>query len=344
LYTIRDIARLANVSTATVSGVINGKKTVGEEFKRRVLNAMEALDYHPDQVARSLKVRKTFTLGMLIPDVTNPFFTDVMRGVEDEARKGGYSVIFCNSNEDPELESQYLSTLFARRVDGVLLSPAGALAAEERLLRKRFPLVFLDRVPLGYTGAAVVTDNVGASREAARHLINLGHRRIAIVAGRLDMSNGAERLEGFRQELLEATLPLPDEYLKRGDFKLESGYENGLELMRLPSPPTAVFSCNNKMTLGLMRALGELRIPCPERVSVLGFDDFDWTSSFTPHLTTISQPTYEMGRRATEILLRKIEHDKDGTGAVEEHLVVLPNELRIRDSTAPPYSVGAQRA
>jgi DNA-binding LacI/PurR family transcriptional regulator len=158
------------------------------------------------------------------------------------------------------------------------------------------------------------------------------------------MSNGAERLEGFRQELLEAGLPLPDEYLKRGNFKLESGYENGLELMRLPAPPTAIFSCNNKMTLGLMRALGELRIPCPERVSVLGFDDFDWTASFTPHLTTISQPTYEMGRRATEILLRKIEHDKDGTGAAEDHLVVLPNELRIRDSTAAPYSVVALRA
>jgi LacI family transcriptional regulator len=344
VYTIRDIARLANVSTATVSGVINGKKTVGEEYKRRVLNAMEALDYHPDQVARSLKVRKTFTLGMLIPDVTNPFFTDVMRGVEDEARKGGYSVIFCNSNEDPELESQYLSTLYARRVDGVLLSPAGALAAEERLLRKRFPLVFFDRVPPGYSGAGVVTDNAGASRDAARHLINLGHTRIAIIAGRLDMSNGAERLEGFRQELQEAVLPLPEEYLKRGDFKLESGYENGLELMRLTSPPTAIFSCNNKMTLGLMRALGELRIPCPERVSVLGFDDFDWTSSFIPHLTTISQPTYEMGRRATEILLRKIAHDKDGAGAVEDHLVVLPNELRIRDSTAPPCPVYTQTA
>jgi LacI family transcriptional regulator len=267
-----------------------------------------------------------------------------MRGVEDEARKGGYSVIFCNSNEDPELESQYLSTLYARRVDGVILSPAGALAAEERLLRRRFPLVFFDRVPPGYSGAGVVTDNVGASRDAARHLINLGHTRIAIIVGRLDMSNGAERLEGFRQELLEAGLPLPDEYLKRGNFKLESGYEKGLELMRLESPPTAVFSCNNKMTLGLMRALGELQIPCPERVSVLGFDDFDWTSSFIPHLTAISQPTYEMGRRATEILLRKIEHDKDPAGMVEEQLIVLPNELRIRDSTAPPYPVCTQRA
>ena len=200
---------------------------MGEEFKGRVLNAMEALDYHPDQVARSLKTRKTCTIGMVIPDDTNPFFTGVMSGVEDEARKGGYSVIFCNSNEDPELESQYLSTLFARRVDGVLVSPAGALAAEERLLRKRFPLVFLDRVPPGYSGAGVVTDNAGASREAARHLINLGHTRIAIIAGRLDMSNGAERLEGFRQELLEARLPLPDEYLKRGNFKSDTPRKAG---------------------------------------------------------------------------------------------------------------------
>ncbi len=336
VYTIRDIARLADVSTATVSGVINGKGNVSEGLKKRVVAAMEALDYHPDQVARSLKVRRTYTIGMLIPDVTNPFFTDVMRGVEDEARKSGYSVIFCNSNEDAELESLHLNTLFARRVDGVLLAPTGTLVAEERLLKRRFPLVFFDRVPPAYSGAAVVTDNAGASREATRHLILLGHTRIAIITGRLDMSNAAARLEGFRQMLQEARLPLPEEYLKHGDFKLESGYRSGLELMQLPHPPTAIFCCNNIMTLGLMRALGELRVPCPERVSVLGFDDFDWTASFSPHLTTIAQPTYEMGRKATEILVLKIQRGKDEIEDALDQVIILPNELRVRDSTTPP--------
>jgi DNA-binding LacI/PurR family transcriptional regulator len=164
----------------------------------------------------------------------------------------------------------------------------------------------------------------------------LGHERIAIITGRLELPNASDRLEGFRQALQEARLPLRDEYLGRGDFRLESGYRCGLELMRLSDPPTAVFSCNNKMTLGLMRALGELRIPCPERVSVLGFDDFDWAANFSPRLTTIAQPTYEMGRQAMELLVRKMQGGKQEPEQTEERVIVLQNELRIRDSTAPP--------
>ena len=337
MLTLRDVARLANVSIATVSAVINNKGRVSGKLTQRVKRAMEALDYHPDQVARSLRVRRTDAIGMLIPDITNPFFTDVMRGVEDEARRGGYSVIFCNVNEDPELERIHLSTLFSRRVDGVLLAPTDSHAAQDRLTRRRFPLVFFDRIPQGFSGAAVVTDNLSASREAARHLIGLGHKRIAIIAGRLDLSNGLDRLEGFRQALQEACLPLPDEYLRCGDFRLESGYRCGLELMRLPNPPTAIFCCNNKMTLGLMRALGELRIPCPERVSVLGFDDFDWAANFSPRLTTIAQPTYEMGRRAMAMLVRKMRREEGGEDLGGDQVVVLKNELRVRDSTAPPF-------
>jgi LacI family transcriptional regulator len=338
LYTLRDVARLANVSIATASAVVNNKGKVSDKLRQRVLRAMEGLDYHPDQVARSLKVRRTHTLGMVIPDVTNPFFTDVMRGVEDEARRAGYSVIFCNANEDRQVEQNHLATLFSRRVDGVLISPTDPLAAMDRLTRRRFPMVFFDRVPMGYSGPAVATDNVGASREAGRHLIKLGHKRIAIISGRLNLSNAQHRLEGFRQALQESDLPLPEEYVQTGDFRLESGYECGKRLMQLPNPPTAIFCCNNKMTLGLMRALGELRIPCPQRVSVLGFDDFDWAANFSPRLTTVAQPTYEMGRRATELLLQMIQSAKNGT---EPHLcqvVVLRNELRIRDSTAPPFN------
>lgn len=335
MYTIRDIARLANVSTATVSAVINQKGTVSQKLERRVLNAMEALDYHPDQVARSLKVRRTYTIGMVIADVANPFFVKVLQGVEDEARKNRYSVIFCNSNEDPEVESLHLDTLFARRVDGVLLSPTGALAAEERLMKKRFPLVFFDRRPDGFSGPAVVTDSFGASREAAAHLIALGHKRISIITGRLDQSTGVERLEGFRQGAKEGGVPLPAEYVKLGDFKLDSGYRRGLELMGLPQPPTAIFVCNNQMTLGLLQALAQLRIPCPQRVSVLGFDDFEWSTSFTPRLTMIAQPATEMGRKATEILIRTI-HGEPATLSESDNRVMLLNRLVIRDSTTPP--------
>jgi LacI family transcriptional regulator len=336
VITLRDVARLAGVSIATASAVINNKNNVSEKSKQRVKGAMEALDYHPDQVARSLKVRRTDTIGIVFPDVRNPFFTDVMQGVEAEARRSGYSVIMCNANEDPELERLHLSRLFSRRVDGVLLAPTDHNITQDRLTLRRFPLVYFDRIPQRFAGSAVITDNLGASRDAAKHLIGLGHERIAIITGRLDLPNAQDRLEGFRQALQEAHLPLRDEYLRHGDFRLESGYQCGLHLMHLPDPPTAIFSCNNQMTLGLMRALGELSVRCPAQVSVLGFDDFDWAANFSPQLTTIAQPAYEMGKQATELLVGKMQRGKEAVGQDEERVIVLKNELRIRDSTAAP--------
>jgi len=338
VHTIRDVARLAGVSVVTASKVLNNKGSVRPKLVERVVRAMAALDYHPDQVARSLKVRQTQTIGIVIPDITNPFFTDVIRGVETEARASGYSLILTDSNEDPDLEDANLNMLFARRADGILLAPTAASPIQGRLTRRRFPLVLFDRLCPGFKGSAVVTDNFGAAYDATRHLLALGHWRIAIITGRLDLLNAFDRLEGFRHALQEARLALPEEYLRRGNFQLESGYQQGLELMRLADPPTAVFSCNNKMTLGLMRALYELRVPCPERVSVLGFDDFGWAANFRPRLTTVAQPTLEMGRQATRMLLDKIKCWKEGEGEGKEEgkVVALKAELQIRDSTAPP--------
>ncbi len=342
MYTIRDIARLAGVSVATVSGVLNNKPTVKPALVDRVKKAMEALDYHPDHVARSLRVRRTCTVGMVIADVTNPFFTEVIRGVEKEAQSNSYSVILCDANEDPALERHYLSTLFSRRVDGVLLAPTSSPSAQESRIHKRFPIVLIDRIPLGFSGDAVVTDNFSAAYDGTRHLIELGHRQIAIISGQLNFSNGLDRLDGFRKALQEQHLALPDEYLQRGDFQLESGYRCGLELMRLPMPPTAIFSCNNRMTLGLMRALSEVHVHCPEAVSVLGFDDFEWSAYFTPRLTTIAQPAYEMGTQAMQLLLRRLQAPAENNGIADEipeATVRLKAELRVRDSTDVPASV-----
>ena len=336
MHTIRDVARLAEVSVATVSKVINKQDSVRPQLAARVLSAMAALDYHADQVARSLKVRHTQTIGIVIPDITNPFFTDVIRGVESEARASGYSLILADSSEDPALEDANLNMLIARRADGALLAPASDSFILSHLMRRRFPLVLFDRLCPGYKGPAVMTDNFGAAHEATRHLLGLGHRRIAIITGRLELPNAHDRLEGFRHALQEARLPLPEEYLRRGNFQLESGYQQGWELMQLPDPPTAVFSCNNKMTLGLMRALYELRLACPEWVSVLGFDDFDWAANFRPRLTTVAQPTLEMGRQAVRMLLDKIDSLKKGVAGGEERIMALKAELRVRDSTAPP--------
>lgn len=338
MYTIHDVARLAKVSIATVSAVVNKKGRVSPELTERVQKALEALDYQPHQLARSLKVQQTRTIGVVIPDVTNLFYAEVVRSVEDTARGNGYSIILCDSNEDPAQETTNLDTLYAWRVDGVLLAPADGQTSQDRLTRRRFPIVFIDRITPGFVGSAVVTDNFDGAYQATRHLISLGHERIATIVGRLDFSNGIDRLEGFRKALQEAGLLLRDEYLPKGDFQLESGYRCGMQLLRLPSPPTAIFSGSNKMTLGLMRAVSELGLNCPRDVSILGFDDFDWAANFSPRLTTVAQPTDEIGKEAMRLLAQEMQDFRSPGRNGEHRIVVLKPELRVRMSTAPPAS------
>src|SRR5579859_1636129 len=223
-YTMRDVARLAGVSVGSVSAVINEKATASATLKERVNAAMEALDYQPDHVARSLKVRRTHTVGIVVPDVSNPFFTELMLGAEAAARARLYSVILSNSSEDAAKEKQCLNTLFSRRVDGVILAPADVHIAQDRLTARRFPIVFVDRVPPNFKGLAVIANNLEAAYTGTRHLIELGHERIAIITGRLDLSNGIDRLEGFRKAMQEAHLPIREEYVRPGNFQLELGY------------------------------------------------------------------------------------------------------------------------
>jgi LacI family transcriptional regulator len=339
MYTIRDVARLAHVSITTASAVINEKRTVREALRLRVKQAMEALDYHPDTVARSLKVRRTMTVGIVIPDVSNPFFTEIMRGMEDVARRSGYSIFFCDSNEDEELERSHLSALFSRRVDGVVIAPANPYNVRDRLRRQRIPFVFYDRVPPNFPGAAVMTDNFEASRKAVRYLIELGHKRIAIVIPTPHLAAVAERLEGFQLALKEGNIAVREDYVRRvtlPDISPRSAYLCGLALMRLPDPPTAIFSANNRMTVGVMQALGELRIPYPQSVSLLGFDDFDWAASSNPRITTVAQPTFEIGKQAMQLLVRQMDEAEEKLESGVSQSIVLPSELRIRESTAPP--------
>jgi LacI family transcriptional regulator len=336
--TIRDVARLANVSLSTASAVINGKATLREALRQRVLRAIKDLDYHPDVIARSLKVRRSKTLGVIVPDLNNSFYPAVMRGMDDVARQTGYSVIVCDSREDRELEMSCLRILLSRRVDGVLIAPLDPYAARDCLTRQGIPFVFFDRVPRNFPAAAVITDNLEASRDATTYLLSLGHERVAIVACLRDLPNVSERLEGFTQALNQNHFRVCEDYCRCVGHQMEEAYQSCLELMRLAVPPSAIFCCNNKMTLGVLRALGELRIPCPESVSVLGFDDFEWAANTNPRLTAVAQPTYEMGRQAMELLMRKLEGRQEPVGTGAPHVVILKNELRVRDSTAPPSS------
>jgi LacI family transcriptional regulator len=332
---MQDVARLAGVSVATVSAVINSTATVSAKRAERVREAMAAIDYSPDQIARSLRVGRSGVIGMVIPDVTNAFFPEVIRGVEDGARREGYSVILCNSNEDPEQEERHLNMLLARRVDGVLLACTNYAAAYDRFLRRRFPLVFFDRIPELAHAGAVGTDNLDASYQAAVHLLQQGHREIGFIAGNLLLSPHAKRLDGFRKAMEEANIAVSDRYLRLGNLQLESGYSNGLELLRLPVPPTAIISSSSKMLLGLLRAIREMHVRCPEQVSVIGFDDHVWSEFFHPPLTCVSQPSYEIGRRAFEMLLKRLGKDHEPS-QLESQVILLKAELRVRESTAPP--------
>jgi len=342
-YTMRDVARFAGVSVTTVSSVVNGRGGISPKLTQRVEDAIATLDYHPNEVARSLKVNRTFTLGVIIPDVSNFFFNAILQGVETKGRRHGYSVLLCDSHEDPAEERDLLKTLISRRVDGILLASAQSVLTESHLARRRPPIVCFDREPAGFKGSVVVIDNVLASYQATRYLIELGHQRIATIAGPETTLTGSGRVEGFRKALQEAGMPIRKGYIRPGGFTLEGGYRAAVEILRLPDPPTAIFACNNRMTLGLMRALKDLGLACPQDVSVCGFDDFDWSELFTPRLTMIVQPCFQIGELATEMLLRVIKDPDHPLEGGEENRVVLQGELRVGESTAPPACCPAHR-
>jgi LacI family transcriptional regulator len=278
--------------------------------------------------------------------VTNPFFPEVMRGVEQAAELAGYSIIFVNANEDPEQERRGLQTLISRRVDGVLIACCDNTTATFDLVsRRNVPAVFVDRVPPRVNAIRISTDNFKAGYVATNHLIELGHERIAIVAGHTDLSPHIHRIEGFRKAMQGPGLPVRDEYFRTGSLSSEMGYQIGKQLLQLERRPTAVFCTNNKTLLGLVRALSECKVSCPDEVSILGFDDFAWTENFHPKLTTIVQPAMEIGRISTEMLIQQIKMHHEGEVNPPEAYepVLLEAELRVRQSTAPPPMKTAAR-
>ncbi len=333
-YTMRDVARLAGVSISTVSAVVNNKGIVGAELTAVVQKAIATMNFSPHAGARGLRMGRTHVIGLVVQDITNPFFVDALRGVEDEAIKHGYEVLVCNSNDQPDLELRHLNALHMKRVDGVLLAPSDSYAARETLARDRAPIVFIDCVPMKADVNCVVTDNFDACYNAIRYLIGLGHQRIAVICGRMVHSTSIDRVDGCRKAAQEMNLPIREQFLRQGDSHIESGYRIGLEMFQSSDPPTAIFTLNNRMALGILRALRELKIPCPERVSLMSFDDADWAEVFNPSLTTIGQPTYEIGKAAVGLLLQSIQSSKEGVDLEPRH-IVLKSTLHLRGSTAP---------
>ncbi len=305
---IYDVAKEAKVSVFTVSAVINNRQHVRAPLKKRVDTAIQKLGYRPNSLAQSLAKEHTKTIGIVVPDISNPFFPMVVRGAEDTAQKDGYTVLLCNSDGLPTKEEQYLSLLISKRVDGILLTKCPG-EMNPRILREladlRIPTVLMMRTYSKLSEHAVVTDDLQASFQAVSHLARSGHRRIALVGGPLSVSNGRERLQGFKKALKANGLAYDAELVYEGDYRIDSGHSAGLAI--LPHRPDAVFVANFLMTVGFLQAAQELGMRPPQHFGLVTLDDYPWLRLFNPPLTAVELPKYEVGRTATELLLELIQ-------------------------------------
>ena len=325
---IYDVAKAARVSVATVSAVLNETAFVSPALTARVQTAVAALRYHPNLLARSLAKQRTQTLGMIVPDIANPFFPEVVRGAEDVTHAAGYTLLIASSDNNIPKEDVYLRLFLAKRVDGVILTKApGRMPTElQRAFAKAgVPVVLLARTVSGFVTDAVELDDKGAAYEGVTHLLRLGYRRIAFVGGLHGASTSRKRLEGYRAALRDAHVPLEPSLVTEGDFRVESGYRAGLDVLK--SRPDAVFIANYLMTVGFMEALRQYRMRCPEDVALVTCDDYPWMDSFSPRLTTIDLPKRELGAAAAQLLVERIAKGKGRARTIK-----LKNALRVRES------------
>jgi LacI family transcriptional regulator len=332
--TIKEVAKHANVSVGTVSNVLSGSNTVGAAIRARVDAAIAYLDYHPDQVARSLKVKRTRSLGLVLSDITNPFFAQVLRGAEECALANGYVLITLNSDDKVEREKKILAVLRSFRVDGILLVVApnsGDSTHISNVLRSGTPIVCLDRVTESIPLDCVSVNNIDGSQLCVRHLIQQGHRRIAIITGSPTLRTATERLEGYFAALKEAKIEVESGLIKEGDFHETSGYRLGKELLLAHRRPTAVFISNGMMTIGFIHALNEVHLRCPEDIAVASFDDLPLAEAFRPQITVVSQPAYQIGYEGAQLLINRLQHKISSRPPVA---ICLAPELMIRESTS----------
>jgi LacI family transcriptional regulator len=331
MVTIHDVAKRAGVSTATVSHVINQSRFVSNATVRRVRRAMEELHYQPNAVARSLRRKYTSTLGLVLPDSSNPFFAEVARGVEDHAFEQGYNVIFGSSDGDLEKENAYLRVFIEKQVDGMIFVAAGESTRNiHQLQAEHIPLVVVDREFKNVIADYVVTDNRRSGFLATEHLIQLGHRLIGCITGPSTVTPSAGRVAGYRDALKAYSISFNPRLVQRGDFQPPSGFVATQTFLSHKSQrPTAIFACNDMMALGALSAIYKAGLRVPYDIAVVGCDDITLASYALPPLTTIQQPKYEMGKLAAQILIERVNHQRNGK--VQRHL--LPTKLIVREST-----------
>ncbi|GAA0513481.1 LacI family DNA-binding transcriptional regulator [Saccharopolyspora thermophila] len=330
MATISDVASRAGVSTATVSRALNGKSSVDPELAARVLAAAAELGYRPNGPARNLRRQETAVLALIISDVENPFFTAIARGVEDVAHAAGYSVVLCNSDDEPDKEHEYIDVALQERMAGVLLSPTGRGDSAELLSRNRTPVVAVDRPLPNSTGDTVLVDSRLAARQATEHLAEQGYRRIGCLTGPSGVPTADDRLAGYRDGLRAERLPRSDTLVRRSEFKAAGAKEAARSLLSQPEPPDAVLVANNMMAVGVLEAMAELGVRPGRDVGVVAFDDAPWATLLDPPLTVVAQPAYDMGAVAAQLLLGRIsgERTEATTTTLSAHLVVRASSTR----------------
>ena len=336
MATIAEVAKRAGASTGTVSNVIRGTVRVSPGLRARVEAAIRELDFHPNEIARSLKVNQTYMLGMVLPDVTNPFFPQIMRGAEDRALERGFLLVTANTDEQIERERRVVSALRSRRVDGILLTPTHGKDDDQirKTIDSGIPIVCLDRSPIGMKIDAVMLDNVRGAQDCVRHLIRTGYSTIAIITGPLSLGIARERLRGYEEGLKEGGVEISKDLILEGDFREKSGYRLAKQLLLQFARPSAILVSNGVMALGVLQAFEELGVRCPDDVALATFDELAGDRAFHPRLTVIAQPGYEMGARGATLLMDRIE----GKITKKCSVIRVAPTLIVRESTRPRTS------
>jgi LacI family transcriptional regulator len=325
---IYDVAKRARVSVATVSAVLNDSAFVSAGLKNRVESAVAALRYHPNLLARGLAKQRTQTIGMIVPDIANPFFPEVVRGAEDVGHAAGYTLLLASSDNDLKKEEAYLRLFLAKRVDGVILTKApGPMPADvaRAFARADVPLVLLARVVRGFKADVVELDDYDAAYEGVAHLLRLGYERVGFIGGLPGASTSRRRLDGYRAALRDAGRRYDRALVVDGDFRVESGYRAGLELLK--ERPHAVFIANYLMSVGFITALQQYRLRCPEDVAIVTCDDHPWMDAFSPRLTTVDLAKRDLGAAAAQLVVGRI-----GKRAPKNQTIRLKSALRVRES------------
>lgn len=328
--TIQDVARRAGVAPITVSRVINHSGYTSEETRVRVETAIAELDYVPNTLARSLRSRRTLTLALILTDITNPFFTSVARGVEDTASDAGFTVIFCNTDENEAEEQKYLQVLLQKKVDGMLLVPARSSSESvETIQKQNTPVVVLDRrIPQAKTDSVRCDSELGAY-QLVQLLLKLGHRRIAALSGPRHVSTAGDRVAGYWRAMREASLDNNVQSVYFGAFTQDSGYEMACQALAASPQPTALFAANNFIAIGALKAVQDRGLRVPEDIAMVGFDDLPPALVTFPFFTVVSQPAYQMGQKATELLLARLA----GEAPEQYEEIILPTEVLVRTSS-----------